>query len=231
MAGSDEVRTYTQDEVDALVAEREAGLKANRDEAVKEAKRAKEALRRYDGVDPEEFAKLKAEAEAAERKKATAEGDWTKLESQLKDRHADEMKRAESRMAKLTAALEKRLIQAELTAAIAAQKGNAELLLPHAERFVRVKETDEDFVAYVVDEHGNALVADGQGSPMTFAQLVEQRLMPKFPGAFEGTGSSGGGASRSSGGAAGGSRTIAAGDNAAFLANLDKIASGAVEVR
>jgi hypothetical protein len=45
-------KTYTQAEVDALVAEQTSGLKSNRDEALKEAKKAKEALKSYDGVDP-----------------------------------------------------------------------------------------------------------------------------------------------------------------------------------
>ena len=230
MAG-DEIKTYTQEEVEALWAEREKGLRANRDEALKEAKKAKETLRNYEGVDPEEYQRLKNAAEDAERRKAEAQGDFKKLESQLLDRHKQEMDQAQSRAKKLQGALEKRLVQAELTKAIAAKRGNADLLLPHAERFVRVRETDDDFVAYVADEQGNQLVADGQGTPMTFDQLVEQTLMTKFPAAFEGTGSNGGGASRSSGGAAGGSKSIAADDSSAFLANLEAIATGKVEVR
>jgi hypothetical protein len=52
---------------------------------------------------------------------------------------------------------------------------------------------------------------------------------PEFAVLFPGTGSSGGGASRSSAGG-GGSKTIQAGDNASFIANLEKIAKGEVKV-
>jgi hypothetical protein len=224
-------KTYTQEELDAILSRERDALKANRDEALKEAKRAKEQLRSYEGVDPEEYQKLKRAAEEAERKKAESEGDFKKLETQLVERHKQEMSTATARAAKLQAALEKRLVQAELTKAIAAKRGDADLLLPHAERYVRVRETEEDFVAFVADEHGNPLVADGQGTPMTFDQLVEQTLMAKFPNAFEGTGSSGGGASRSAGGAGGVGKSIAADDSSAFLANLEAIATGKVEVR
>jgi len=223
-------KTYTQAEVDALVKERVGGLKANRDEALAEAKKAKAALKAFEGTDPEEYKRLKTAAEETERQRAAAEGDWQKLEVQLKDRHKAEMGKAGARATKLQKALEKRLVQAELTAAIVRRKGDPDLLLPHGERYVRVRETDDDFVAYVVDEQGNALVADGQGTPMTFDQLVETKLMVRFPAAFEGTGSSGGGASRTGGGAAGSARTIAAGDDAAFLANVGDIAKGAVKV-
>jgi hypothetical protein len=230
VAGESEGRTYTEQEVEALFEERTKGLKANRDEALREAKKAKEALQNYEGVDASEYAKLKAASEEAERKKAEAQGDFKRLEAQLIERHKDETDKFAGREQKVRAALEKRLVQAELTAAIARAKGNPELLLPHAERFVRVKETDNDFVAYVADEQGNPLVSDGQGTPMTFDQLVEQRLMARFPAAFEGTGSSGGGASRPSGGTGGGARSIAANDADAFLANLEGIAKGTVTV-
>ncbi len=228
MAG--EPKQYTDEELQALFDEREKGLKANRDEALREAKKAKEALRGFDGVDPEDYRALKAAAEEAERKKAAADGDFKRLEEQLVARHKQEAEKYQAREAKLRAALDKRLVQAELTAAIARAKGNAELLLPHAERFVRVKETDEDFLAYVADEKGNPLVADGAGTPMTFDMLVTEKLMPRFPAAFEGTGASGGGASRSAGGVGGSARTIAADDSAAFLANLADIAKGTVKV-
>ena len=66
---------------------------------------------------------------------------------------------------------------------------------------------------------------------MDVGAFVEQDLMTKYPRMFEGTGSSGGGASKSSDRVAGTPKVIAAGDQAAFLKNVDKIAKGEVEVR
>jgi len=227
--------TLTQEQVDELVKERLAAAKAEQDKAFKslwaEAKAAKEELKSYAGIDADEYKRLKSEAEEAERQKAEAEGDFKKLEDQLIERHKAQLAEKDVKLGKYQKAIEKRLVQAELTKAIAAAKGDPDLLLPHAERYVRVRETDDDFVAFVVGEDGKQLFSDGQGTPMTFDSLVSDKLLPKYPRAFDGTGSSGGGAPKTTGGASSVRvKTIAAGDNAAFLANLDGIASGAVTV-
>lgn len=220
----------TQDELDALIEERLAGLKANRDDALKEAKAAKKKLENYDGVDPDEFKRLKAESDKAQRDKAAAEGDFKALEKQLVERHTQEIGAKDTRISKLSKALERRLIDAELTRAIAAQKGDPDLLLPFARQFGRVRETDDDFEGFVADERGQPLVADGKGTPMSFDLFVEQTLKTKFPRAFDGTGSSGGGAAKSIASGNGGSKVIPAGDNAAFLASVEDIASGKATV-
>lgn len=220
-------KTYTEDEYNAMLAERDA-LKANRDEALSEAKKAKRALQNYDGVDPEEFKRLKAAADEAETKRAAAAGDFETLKKQLVDNHTKEIGAKDTKIGKLTKALERRLIQAELTKAIAAKKGDADLLLPYAERFARTKETDDDFEAYLVDAAGNQRFSDGQATPMTFDAFVEQELMTKFPRAFDGTGSSGGGASKSNAGSGGAKRFIASSE---IPNHLEAVLSGEVEVR
>lgn len=231
-------KTYTEEEVAALrqeLEEEKAALLANRNEALSEAKKAKAALKAYDGVDAEEFRRLKTAAEEADRKAAEAKGDFETLRKQLVDAHAKEMGAKEKREAKLTKALESRLIDA----ALAEELGKAELADPtflsllklEGRRFLRVKESDEDFAAEVVDERGNPLVADGKGTPMSVHDLVTVKLKAQYPAAFKGTGSSGGGASKSTGGAVDQRGVVVKGDDKAFLANLDGIASGKVEVR
>jgi hypothetical protein len=231
VAGEEE-KTYSQVEVDAMVAEHEKGLKANRDEALKEAKAAKAALKNYEGVDPEEFKTLKAAASEAERRKAAADGDFKALEKQLVDRHATELGGKDTKIGKLTKALERRLVDAELIRAITAKKGEPDLLLPYARQFMRVKETDDDFEGYVADERGNPLVADGKGTPMDVNAFVEQTLMVKFPRAFEGTGSSGGGASKSIAGGGGGQKVIAVPANGRIsMEDIEGLAKGTTVTR
>lgn len=229
--GDGGAKTFTQEEVDALVSETTAGLKSQQTTLLDEAKKAKAALAAFDGLDAKEFKRLQdAETEAA-RIKATEEGDWTKLEQKLIEAHGTEMTTKETRIEKLMGALQKHLVDAELTKAISAAKGDAALLLPHARAFVQTRETDDGFEVFVADEKGTPLVSDGQGTPMTMAQLVEGKLVDEYPRAFEGTGSSGGGASKSS---AGGQRiagTIAADDGGGFMDNLEDVASGKVQVR
>lgn len=227
----DEVLTFTQDEVNSMIAEQVAGLKAKTDELLSEAKRAKNALKSYDGVDPTEFKRLKEAADQAERDKAAAAGDFKALEKQMAERHTVELSERETKISKMQRALERKVVESELVRAIAAKKGDPDLLLPYARQYARMRETDDDFEGFVSDERGNPLVSDGKGTPMDFSAFVEQHLMLKFPRAFEGTGSSGGGAPRSSaGGGGGGPKRISAGDNNAFITALKDIANGKVTV-
>ena len=225
-------KTFTQEEVDAMVAEANQSLEANRNRILEEAKAAKDALRAFDGFDPAEYNRLKDAADKAAREKAEAEGDWTKLEEQIKAAHANELGAKDTRIEKLMGSLKAHLVDAELTKAISAAKGDADLLLPHARKYVQTRETDDGFEVFVADEKGTPLVSDGQGTPMSMAELVEKKLAEQYPRAFEGTGSSGGGASRSlpsgEGRVAG---SIAASDGGSFIDNLAQIAEGKVEVR
>lgn len=225
-------KVFTQEEVDAMVAEANKSLEANRNTILEEAKRAKEALASFEGVDPKEYKRLKDAAAEAERQKAEAEGDWTKLEEQIKSAHANELGAKDARIEKLVGSLRTHLVDAELTKAISAAKGDPDLLLPHARQYVQTRETEDGFEVFVADEKGTPLVSDGQGTPMTMAELVETKLAEKYPRAFDGTGSSGGGASKSIPG--GGGRfagTIAADDKSSFMDNLEGVAHGKVQVR
>jgi tripartite-type tricarboxylate transporter receptor subunit TctC len=71
-------------------------------------------------------------------------------------------------------------------------------------------------------------VADGKANPMTIGELVnELKADNELAAAFAGSGASGSGASTTEKKAGGGSvRTIAHGDNKAFIDNLDDIAAG-----
>jgi hypothetical protein len=224
-----EPKTYTEDEYNAMIAERDA-LKVNRDQILKEAKDAKKKLGEYDGVDPAEFKALKEASAEAERKKAAAEGDFKSLEKQLIERHTAELQGKDTKIGKLTAAIERRLVQAKLAEALAKHDADSSmipLLQLEGQRHVRVRETADDFEEYVVDAQGNPRIADGKGTAMTIDDLVAQTLKTQYPAAFKGSGSSGGGASKTV--ASGGGLTLPAG--AAWGADdIAKIASGAIVV-
>ncbi len=208
-------------------------LRAHNTEVLKEAKAARERLKAFDGIDPDEFKRLRAESEEAARKKATAEGDFETLKKQLVEKGQARETELTNAVTKRDRALEKRLVQAELTQALVkagALPSMIELLVENGAKSVRIRETDDDFEHFVADAKGNPLVADNKATPMTIDDLVSQVLMAKFPDAFRGTGSSGSGAAKSSAGG-GGSRVIAAGDNKAFLDNVAEIATGKVVVR
>ena len=95
-------------------------------------------------------------------------------------------------------------------------------------------ETDDDFEYVIHDGKGNPSFADGKGTAMTMDTFVDQTLRAKYPGAFKGSGSMGGGATKSNAGGGGNGNgkplTIAGSDKEAFRANLDGIANGTVLV-
>jgi hypothetical protein len=223
--------TYTKEQVETMIAEREAGLKANRDEAVREAKKAKELAKRFDGIDPDEARTLKEQAAEAERKKALAEGNLEVWKKQVTDQHQKEKSELEKRLGKYESFTSKTLRNEELRKELIgkADPSMMELLVEHGSKYIHVRETDEGFEKYVGDEKGNAMVADAQGTAMSTAIFVDQVLKAKFPGAFLGSGSSGGGATRSNSGGVGGSKTISK-DDLFKGDNLQRLARGEIKV-
>lgn len=228
---AESTETITKEQYDAMVAERDA-LKTNRDEVLTEAKKAKAALKNYDGVDPTEYRTLKEAAAEAEKKRALAEGNLEAWKKQVTDQHTKEREGDAKKLTKYESAISRRLKQDELRKALVgkADPTMMELLVEHGSKFIQVRETDDDFEHVVVDEKNNPLVGDSKGSPMSVEQFVEQKLKAKFPGAFLGTGSSGGGATKSTGSAGGSTGRIASTNSPDFLAQLAGVASGKTKV-
>lgn len=191
-----------------------AGLKS----ALQKEREAKAALEKslkgFEGVDAEEAKRLKAEAEQIAAEKLKSKGDWDTREKQLKDQLAadltkrethfqTELKAREEKIAKLQSSLEKSLVEAQATTAIAAAKGTPELLMPHVMRQVKVVEENGEYVARVLDAQGQPRIANVKGDPFTIANLVEEmKANTVFGRAFEGTGAGGSGAPSDSGGGA-----------------------------
>lgn len=227
-------KTYTQEEVEKLIAERNKALEANREEVLDELKQAKRQLKNYEGVDPEEYEELQRFRSEAEKQKAKDTGDWDAREEQIRTEMAQaaqkEKKALEESVARYRAALEAELVESKAVGAIAELKGSTKVLLPHVKSRVKVVEKDGEFKAVVVDAKGHPRIGDSDGTPMSIQQFVgELKQDPDFARNFEGSGSSGSGASKSVAGG-GGKTRIAASDSKSFMANLDKIASGEVEV-
>ncbi len=233
MAGESE--TFTKEQVDALIAERLAseveGLKRNQSEALKEAKAAREKLKAYEGVDAEEFKRLKQASEEAEKTNLEAKGQWQALQSQMTKKMDDLAKVHAAEVARYRSTVEQHLIDAEATRELAAHSDSPGLLLPHVKARMQVIEQDGRFVARVVDAQGNVRIGNGSGAaPMTLAELMEEMKQDKtFAPAFRGTGSTGGGATKSTGGASGsGPNRISRAD--LFKGdNLERVAKGNVD--
>lgn len=158
------------------------------------------------GKTPEEITELVEAQAQAERDKLTKGGEWDKLKSQMSDQQKVELGKKDDRIGALTKSLERRLVDADATAAIAAAKGVPALLLPHVRAQVRVIEDGGEFKAQVVDAQGNPRV-NGKGEFLSIGDLVaEMRDDAIFGRAFEPTGTAGSGAQ--GGGSGGNGKTI-----------------------
>lgn len=180
----------------ALTKEREAAKTANRQA------QAWAAL----GKTPEEIQALVQAQEQAERDKLTKGGEFDKLKAQMLDQHKAELSKKDERITGLTKSLERRLIDADGAAAIAAVKGSVALLLPHIRNAVKVVEDGGEFKVQVIDAAGNPRV-NSKGEFLSIADLVgEMRQSEVFGRAFDASGTTGGGAGSS--GPVNGSKTI-----------------------
>jgi hypothetical protein len=174
--------------------------RANARDAVAQAK-AWKAL----GKTPEEIQALVEAAAQAERDKLTKAGDFDKLRQQMNDAHTAELDKERGTSKAMRVQLEKYLVDAAAATALAAAKGNAELLLPHVKARVKVIEENGEFAVRVVDAGGNPRV-NGKGEFLSMTDLVdEMRQSDVYAPAFLAPAASGGGA-RPNAGAPGGSQ-------------------------
>lgn len=193
-------KTYTEADI--------AALKAKNAELIGKNKTLAERAKVIGERTPEEVAADLDFAAKAREEKARAEGNFETLKAQLIQQHTTEREKLTGRTKKVEGKLFDVLAKREAESAITAAGGNAKVLLPHLLPFIRVAEQDDDFTAQVVDAKGNPRIADGQGTPMTIAQLVELfKADDAFAPAFAASGASGSGARNESSGR-GGSVTV-----------------------
>jgi len=141
--------------------------------------------------------KFKDEEKKRNNKKLKDKNEWEKLGKQLQDEFSDRVaelkkdhdgkiavfqekldevsKAKDEKITRMLSTLEKEMKNKEIISAIADEKGNRTILMPHIEKYVKVlQESDgEDFVARVIDEKGNARINDS-GDPMTISEFVKE---------------------------------------------------------
>jgi len=170
----------------ALEKERETGRKTiaklKAFEGIDDPKAAKEAL-----VKVEEMANWDPDKEVAEKMKAR--------ESQLIAANKKETAKITARVDSAEGQLKKVLVENAAVTALTDAGGRVKVMLPHVMQQVRMRESDGQFIAEVIDDQGTPRVGDAQGNPMTIPQLVaEMKGNETFGVAFDGTGSTGTGA-------------------------------------
>lgn len=222
--GTDTVETFTREQVDEMVKDQLAALKAETDTSFgnlwEEAKAAKATAKTLEaqlrelregtqaskaGVNAEEVQKLKDQIRAEEAKRAREE-----LEDDL------------AKAAMLPQVLEENRYL-KLDSKVKGLYGEHGV---QSNRIDKLWKLTKD--QYELTDDGVPMLKSEPTADL--GRFISETLRSEYPEWFNGSGASGGGASRSTVGG-GGKTVIPRGDGTAFITNLEGIASGEVEVR
>jgi hypothetical protein len=225
---ADDDKTYTQEDFDKAVEEERSKLVANRDKALDQAKAHKrelDELKRQHEELQETVRNLEQEA------KAKAAGVPDEKLHEIREQIAADEARRWSNVADERDALKEQLAGAQgrireltLDNVVKGELGKAGA---KADRIEALFKLTAD--RYELTDDGTVIAKDHRDVPLV--KYLGTEVASEYPELFNGSGSSGGGASRSAGGAGGQTRFIAAGDKDAFMANLEGVASGEVGIR
>jgi hypothetical protein len=247
--GQDKLKSALQSERE----QREAEEKARKAAEV-EAKRTKELLLGYEGIDPEEHKTLKKKAEEwasydPEKKLTEAKTQWekekqseyeakmAKLQKDIEDEKAkltESMKQKDETITTQNARLNKLLVDdAAQKAYLAAGgiQGSSALVLKAARDDIKLMQDDTgNMVPRIVGPDGKPRMTNVPHSAdyMSLDEYFEE-MKTSQPNLFNGSGKGGSGASASDS-ATTGKKTISRSDTRAMSANLEGIALGEVDV-
>lgn len=152
------------------------------------------AMEKYEGIDLEEYQKLKEAQIKAEEEKAKEEGNWEKLRAAMQEAHAKELEAATSKATQLQSSLEEYMVDSQLTNALAAAgatEAGMRLLPLELRRNIKLANNEGRYTPNVLDADGTPRVkADG-----SLWQISDQVAEAKelFPDLFRGTAASGSG--------------------------------------
>lgn len=191
--------------IQKAVEEATARLKAKNHELLGDLKKLKVRVRETpDDFDPEEYKRLKADADTRAEEEAKRAGQWDKLKGDLVSRHEKTVSELNSQLSSKTKELEDYIVTSSAIGEIAKADGVPELLLPHVRNALKLENEGGKYVVRVVDGDGSARVGGNNGEYMTVAQLLaEMKQSDIFAPAFRGSRATGGGAAGAGRGANG----------------------------
>ena len=219
-----EAKTYTQEELDALVKETNKGLEANRNEVLADLRKAKDALKAFDGMDPEKVraqerrvAELEQEAKAADKGITSAELD--KMRGDVRQQIEKEYSPFKTKSETLAA----RVRELELDNVV---KGLM------AKSGVRPERIDALFKLtgdrFDLTDDSKPMLRDAMGKDVE--KYISEELELEYPELYQGSKSSGGGASKSTTSGGGRAKEISRSDPDAFMSSVEDVATGKVVV-
>lgn len=157
-----------------------SALRKERDDASK-IKREMETLHKALGdKKPEDIQALLQQVRDAEEAKLKTAGDWDKMKAQmLEEIQTKQIAPLTAERDKLKQAVEKYLVEAQLSQAIAAAgafPGAEKALLPSVRPFVKVVEENGEFAARVWNPQTDAPMVNEKGENLDFQTLIKTRF-------------------------------------------------------
>jgi len=229
----DEPGSY-QLEVAGFKSEDVSGLKANAQRIKDEKRELAEKLKEYDGIDVEEFTRLKDAEVKAQEKALKDSGDYSKLTEQLNKAHSEELTKSKLRIEKLEKDFQNQSINGSAISAISEADGNSKLLLPLVKNQLKMVESDGVSYVVVTDEVGEPRLAKDAKTATDYMPvgelLTEMKGNDDYAGAFKGSGASGGGSRNSQQFKGGGKIQVSRNDPLALGTHAAEIAAGKVEL-
>ena len=182
--GSEAAGGFTQEQVDAAIksaVEREvAGLRTKNSELLGKLQEAKPLLEMTNGLDADGLKEALDLARETRENKMRAEGEWEKLKTQMAEAHTRELQSKDDENRELKESLYDTLARQKATEVLIELEGVPKVMLPHITPYLKVIRNDnaatpaDRYRTVVVDGQGNPRVMDGNGTPMTVRQLVEE---------------------------------------------------------
>ena len=174
--------------------EDESGLVSKRDELLGKVTGYKDQLKTFDGVDAGKYHDMLKQIEAIAEADDLKNGDFEKVRAKMLEEFAKKEDVSTAKIAKLLEQLESKMVDSEISKAIAESKGNSKLLMPILRQRIKVVDKDGELVVKVTEENGDPAVND-KGESISIMALVESLKSDEaFAGAFDASGLSGGGA-------------------------------------
>lgn len=190
-------KTFTQEEVNKMIAEQVAGLKGKNSELIGEQKKLKESLAKFDGIDPDAVRTILNNFADQEEAKLIADG---KIDEVLQKRTERMKANHDKELAKLQGDLEK---QQTRLAKFADRALNAAVREVGADLSIHKSAYDDAMLRakamFDVDDDGNAVAKDGvfgkDGKPLTLKEWFTdmKETAPHWFPAPSGSGSQNGG--------------------------------------
>lgn len=209
---NEEVQSAIQTAVAAAVAEATTGfesklteetegLKNKNSQLLSEVKKFKtKAASVPDDFDAEAWKTMQTDAEVAREAAAKAEGKWDEYKAELVTTHQTEVTGLKDENSALHLQLEGVLVNNAIMSAIGHAKGNADLLMPHIRKHVKLIDEDGEHIARVIDKSGNPRITGAKGDFMSIENLLDEyKESDTFAPCFEGSRATGGGAGGGSG--------------------------------